>query len=82
MKLTKEMFNDALQAGREGKLGYFDIGFSATSYASFGTYGMSIIRVKNNGRSLLRKSVGDWQNKTLAEINKELNSQEWEGEHK
>ena len=80
MRLTKEMYKKAMQAGREGKLGHFDIGFSASSYATFGTYGISILRFKNNGRVLLRKWVGDWQNKSLAEINRELNNQEWESE--
>ena len=82
MRLTKEMLSKSLQAGKDGSLGHFGIGFTGNTYAEFGTYGMSIMRIKNNGKVLLRKWVGDWQNKSLAEINKELNSQEWEGEHK
>lgn len=69
--ITPEIFAEAKSKG----MGYDDYQITRNVWASFGTHGMTLN--KSTGRKHCDKYVGDWKHKSLEQINRELEEQEW-----
>lgn len=73
MRITKEQYDTAI------KNGCGDMTIGNISYAIFGEYGLTINFPKKtkDGIMLLSKYVPGWKTKTLKQINREIQIQEW-----